>query len=75
MKATETATTYNAPPSVERLGGRALVVGLVGIVLCVLGAFVNLAGFWRAYLVGYVFWTGVSVGSLSIVMLHHLSGG
>jgi len=72
----ETANTnYNAPPSVGRLGGRALVVGLVALVLCALGAFVNLAGFWRAYLVGYMFWTGVSVGSLAIIMLHHLSGG
>lgn len=76
MSAAETAhTNYNAPPSVERLGSRALVVGLIALVLCVLGAFVNLAGFWRAYLVGYVFWTGVSVGSLAIIMLHHLSGG
>ncbi|HYP01935.1 MAG TPA: hypothetical protein VER76_17220 [Pyrinomonadaceae bacterium] len=72
----ETATAnYNAPPAVERLGARALVVGIVALVLCALGAFVNLAGFWRAYLVGYVFWTGVSVGSLAIIMLHHLSGG
>lgn len=72
---TAAAATYTAPPAVERLGGRALVVGLVALVLCALGAFVNLEGFWRAYLVGYVFWTGVSVGSLAIIMLHHLSGG
>jgi hypothetical protein len=76
MNATDTVdTNYTAPPSVERLGQRALVVGIIALVLCVLGAFVNLAGFWRAYLVGYVFWTGVSVGSLAIIMLHHLSGG
>ena len=75
MTTAPTTTTYAAPPSVEQLGGRAIIVGLVAIVLCALGAFVNLAGFWRAYLVGYVFWTGVSVGSLAIIMLHHLSGG
>jgi hypothetical protein len=75
MTTAATTTTYAAPPSVERLGGRAIIVGLVAIVLCALGAFVNLAGFWRAYLVGYVFWTGVSVGALAIIMLHHLSGG
>jgi hypothetical protein len=71
----ETTTTYNAPPAVARLGGRALVAGIVALVLCLVGAFVNPAGFWRAYLVGYVFWTGVSVGALAIIMLHHLSGG
>lgn len=83
MNATDTATTYTAPPSVERFGGRALVVGIVALVVALLivggarllGAHVNLADVWRAYLVGYVFWTGVSVGSLAIIMLHHLSGG
>ncbi|HEV2880607.1 MAG TPA: hypothetical protein VGX24_04810 [Pyrinomonadaceae bacterium] len=74
-EAADTTTTYNAPSSVAQLGGRALVAGVVALVLCVVGAFVNPAGFWRAYLVGYVFWTGVSVGSLAIIMLHHLSGG
>src|SRR5437868_13740795 len=28
-----------------------------------------------AYLLGSVFWPGVSVGSMAIMMLHHLSGG
>jgi hypothetical protein len=31
--------------------------------------------FFRSYLVAYVFWTGIAVGSLAIMMLHHLSGG
>jgi hypothetical protein len=75
MSAAETTTTYNAPASVNQLGQRALVAGIIALVLCLVGAFVNPAGFWRAYLVGYVFWTGVSVGSLAIIMLHHLSGG
>jgi hypothetical protein len=75
MSAVETTNTYNAPSSVAGFGGRALVAGIVALVLCVVGAFLSPAGFWRAYLVGYVFWTGVSVGSLAIIMLHHLSGG
>ena len=78
-----TDTTYNAPPDVERFGGRAALVGGVALLLVlvivglarVMGAHVGLADVWRAYLVGYVFWTGVSVGSLAIIMLHHLSGG
>ncbi|HEV2800288.1 MAG TPA: hypothetical protein VGW12_07315 [Pyrinomonadaceae bacterium] len=70
-----TTTTYNVPSSVAGIGGRALVAGIVALVICIVGAFLSPAGFWRAYLVGYVFWTGVSVGSLAIIMLHHLSGG
>jgi len=78
-----TDTNYNAPPDVERFGARAALVGIGALVLVlviiglarVMGAHVGLPDIWRAYLVGYVFWTGVSVGSLAIIMLHHLSGG
>lgn len=31
--------------------------------------------FFRAYLVSFVFWVGMGLGSLAILMLHHLSGG
>jgi hypothetical protein len=29
----------------------------------------------RAYLVAWIFWTGISLGSLAIVLLHNLTGG
>lgn len=28
-----------------------------------------------AYLVGYLFWVGIAVGCVSLIMLHHLTGG
>jgi hypothetical protein len=31
--------------------------------------------FLRAYLLGYMFWLGVALGSLALVMLHDLTGG
>ncbi|MGH9903489.1 MAG: hypothetical protein ACRD68_16905, partial [Pyrinomonadaceae bacterium] len=72
----ETAT-YNVPPEVERNRRVALVVGVVALVGSALVAFLfgGPVQFFRAYLVGYLFWTGIAVGSLAIVMLHHLSGG
>lgn len=30
---------------------------------------------WPAYLVAWLFWTGISLGSLSLVLLHNLTGG
>ena len=69
------ARAYAPPPALERLQGRALVVGLAALVVCALGAFLSATNFFRAYLLGYVFWTGISVGALAIMMLHHLSGG
>jgi hypothetical protein len=73
----ETATTYTLPPAFERYQKRALVVGVAALLATAVVAFL-VAGpvqFFRSYLVAYVFWTGVAVGSLAIMMLHHLSGG
>jgi hypothetical protein len=66
---------FAAPPIVDRIRGSALIVGVAGVVVCVLGALLNPADFFRAYLMGYLFYAGVGVGSLAILMLQHLSGG
>ena len=52
-----------------------LVAGLLGLLLCVLGFFINQGAFYRAYLVGYLFWVGTAVGCLCLIMIHHLTGG
>lgn len=72
--------SFTTPVDTSRFQLRAAIVGIVAILLCVVGAFAlynrgGLEQFFHAYLVAYVFWTGVSVGSLAILMLHHLSGG
>jgi len=54
---------------------RALAIGIVALGLCVVGAFFNRQQFFRSYLTGYVFWLGVPLGCLGIVMIHHLVGG
>ena len=61
--------------SVRRLQSRGLLVGLVGLALAVVGAFLNLEQFWRSYLLAYVFWLEIALGCLGLVMLHHLVGG
>jgi hypothetical protein len=53
----------------------ALVVGGVGIAVCISGATSQPAQFWPAYLVAAVFWIGVSLGGLSIGLLHRVTGG
>jgi hypothetical protein len=58
--------------SLQRL---ALVVGVAGLALCAVGFAGNRAHFFKAYLLAYVFWIGIALGSLAISMLHHLSGG
>ena len=58
-----------------RLQQRALIVGVAVFALCAVGAVMNPAQFFRSYLVGYMFWIGIPLGSLGILMLHHLVGG
>jgi hypothetical protein len=69
------APPYAAPADVDRIQRLGLVAGGAGAVLCLLGLFLSPAYFFRAWLVGWVFWMGVSLGCLAISMIHHLSRG
>ncbi len=50
-------------------------VGVVALVVCVVGAFFSPTQFFRAYLAAYVFYLGIGLGSLVILMIYHLTGG
>jgi hypothetical protein len=69
--------TARAPlaPRWQRLQYLALLVGLVAAGLCVVGYFVSPAQFFRSYLMAYVFWLGVVLGCLAILMMHYVVGG
>jgi hypothetical protein len=70
-----TELTNEADPMLDRFSGRARNVGFVLLGLCMIGGFIQPDQFFRSYLLGFVFWVGVSVGCLAILMLQHLSGG
>lgn len=53
----------------------ALAVGAVALVICVIGAPFSPTQFFRAYLTACLFWLGVGLGGLAILMLYHLTGG
>ena len=59
----------------DRLQCTALLVGAAGLVLCGVGAFLNPAQFFRSYLLAYLFWLGLPLGCLAILMVHYLAGG
>ena len=54
---------------------RALSVGIAGLVVCALGFVVARDHFFRAWLIAFLLWLGVSLGSLALMMIQHLSGG
>ena len=66
---------YSAPPGIVQVRSRALIAGVVGLGLCAIGAVVSPDHFFRAYLMAYLFWLGVSVGCLALLMVQFLSGG
>jgi len=53
----------------------ALVVGAVFSALLVFGLLIDRAQFFHAYLVGFIFWIGITLGSTALLMLQHLTGG
>jgi len=69
--------TTNGIPTLEfgAMQRRGLIVGVLALVLALLGGLLNRAAFFQAYLLGYLFWTGIGVGCLGLLMLHHLVGG
>lgn len=64
-----------APTVVETVQRRALAAGLVFAILAVLGAVLQPEKFFSAYLLGYMAWLGLSLGSMAFLMLGHLTGG
>ena len=68
-------TGYAPPAELTRVRNLALGVGALLFTLFVAGVFIDRAQFFHAYLVGFIFWTGITVGSLALLMLQHLTGG
>lgn len=62
-------------PPLENLSRWGLNAGIAAGLLCVLGGWFFPTSFFAAYLAGFMFWLGVSLGSLALCMLHHLTGG
>lgn len=70
-----TQTSPILPPRLSALRWPALGVGLLALLACAAGGFFDRPHFFRAYLWAYLFWLGIALGSLSIAMVHNLTGG
>jgi hypothetical protein len=51
------------------------LVGAAGGVLAVVAALMDREQFLRSYLFAYLYWTGMALGCLGILLLHHVVGG
>jgi hypothetical protein len=64
-----------ANTSTQRVRNISFVIGLIGLAGCVIGWIVSRRDFFVAYLFGEVLFVGLSLGSLGVLMIHHLTGG
>jgi hypothetical protein len=61
--------------AVARVRRPVLLAGIAGLVGCGIGAFTTPVQFFRSYLFACVFWSGLALGSLAILMLRYVTGG
>jgi hypothetical protein len=64
-----------APDVVRKISQRSLVIGGIFVVISAVLAFLSPDEFFRAYLLGFMCWLGVALGSMAILMIRHLTGG
>jgi hypothetical protein len=69
------AQEYQAPESVGRLQQRAYLVGGIALLVSIFGAVRTPELFFPSYLVSFLLILGLTLGSLGLLTLHHLTGG
>jgi hypothetical protein len=52
-----------------------LLAGIAGSIACAIGAYAAPVQFFHSYLFACVFWSGLALGSLAILMLRYVTGG
>ncbi len=68
---------YAPPADLGRFQNLAIGVGLAGALVWVIGAVLSGAfkdTFFHSYLVAFVFWTGIALGCLGLLMIQYLAG-
>ncbi len=69
------AQDFKAPESVSRLQNGGMAVGVVALLVAIFGAMKSPADFYHSYIFSYMLILGLTVGSLGLLMLQHLTGG
>ncbi|MBI4444941.1 MAG: hypothetical protein HY645_03450 [Acidobacteria bacterium] len=59
----------------DRFQRQAFLAGTLALLISLVGALFNREHFFQSYLVAYLFWVGLALGSLAVLMLHHLVAG
>jgi hypothetical protein len=68
-------TGPNDLPELAGLRRGALMAGGIGLLATLVGALLDPTQFFRSYLVAFLLWLGIGLGSLALLMIYHLTGG
>lgn len=66
---------YQAPAEINRWRTLALGVGGIALIIWAAGAYFNTEQALRSWLLGFIFWGGIGLGCLGVLMLQYLTGG
>ncbi|MEP6847476.1 MAG: hypothetical protein ABI999_01380 [Acidobacteriota bacterium] len=66
---------FYAPDDIKRWRAIALGVGGLGLLFWAVGAFTNSEQALRSWLLGFIFWAGIGIGCLGVLILQYLTGG
>jgi hypothetical protein len=78
MTALRTNMEFKAPAVIDTMYQRSLGVGILfgAVSLGVVAAFQTQRDeFFHAYLLGFMLWLGVALGSMALLMIQHMTGG
>jgi len=75
MSASATHLDMAPPPVVKRLAQKLLIAGIVFALISAWLWFSQPDKFYPAYLLAFMDWLGVALGSMAIIMIRHLTGG
>jgi hypothetical protein len=64
-----------APAVVKTIGRWSLIVGVTFSIIAIAIGFFRPQEFFRGYLLAFMDWLGVTLGSMAILMIRHLTGG
>jgi hypothetical protein len=66
---------YSAPAEIEGLRPVALGIGGIALLAWLVGLYFNPEQALRSWLLGFVFWAGIGLGCLGLLMLQYMTGG
>jgi hypothetical protein len=76
---TTTASAFDVSPELKRDLQRvftpALGAGILLSIASIVGAIYSPGDFFHSYLMGYLFWLGLTLGCMGILMLQYLTAG